>query len=718
MIHQTEPSLRRRSTRFFLPTLFTLPTALFLPTLFCAQAWATGSAIEMLPPTWVLNWPTLMIAVTVALIGFGVYRSKRSQLHRQQGIQQAILDAATDGIITATSEGIIIQVNHATSQLFGYPESELIGSPITRLMPAPVAQQHHQMMQNYPRPELKKQEISSIIGQERIVMAKRKDGSEFQVEIAISRFKMDREILFTGIIRDVTEGAMRQKLLLKQEQLLAAVLDATDQFVLIFDADCTLSMINDSALQSLGKSREEVLGKSITDIRSPQLPPLRKNRMLETLRLQQTLLDQEYIGGRWYELHYCPMHDSDRHVAIFAKDISTHKALEESLNHSKEQAIYANQAKSRFLSKLSHEFRTPLNSILGFTQVLLDDQACALNDAQTEAMELIHSSGKHLLNLVNDFLDIAKIEAGVLDIPVQETALLPIISDCYQTAKPIADKAGILMLLESAPSFPNALTNGMRLKQILLNILSNAIKYNRPQGSVTLRIAVQCDTVSFRVIDTGYGIAKDKQNALFNTFNRLGAEGSEVDGAGIGLALSKELAHAIHAHIGFSSTEGKGSEFWLDVPIAARSENVAPDTPYETQNPLTPSRPQRSGDPAKRILYVEDNPTNIKLIEAILEQYENHHLVSAISMEEGRKLALSYDFDLILMDLDLPDGSGVNLAKELRRSIDKATPAIVALTANVLPEQEHDRLFDAYLTKPIDVASFLKTIRQHLAVSA
>lgn len=685
---------------------------------------ACASVLAPLEAFALLNWPTAIGTLIFALAGYAFCRSKTSKLHRMEGIQQAILDAATDSIITASSQGKIIQVNRATEKLFGYTESELIGQDLTLLMPKQVAQQHQKMMQRYDSPT-----VNSVIGQERVVMARRKDGSEFQVEISISRFRMNNSrmgstVMFTGIIRDVTEGVRSQRLLLEQEKMLSAVLNATEQFVLIFDRDCNLAMINDSAIKTLGKTRKEVLGKSILDIRSPQLPPLRKNRLMEALRLQQPQPDVEYICDHWYEVQYCPMQDTARHIAVFARDISRHKALEESLNQSREQAIAANQAKSHFLSKLSHEFRTPLNSILGFTQVLINDEISTLNASQKESLDLIHSSGQHLLSLVNDFLDIAKIEAGVLEIPVTETALDAVIHECYQTAKPLADKAGIQLELEPVPALPNALTNALRLKQILLNILSNAIKYNRPHGTVILRTLPLGDTIAFRIIDNGYGIPEAKQKALFNTFSRLGAEHSDVEGTGIGLALCKELAHAIQARIGFSSVEGKGSEFWVEVPVAVRQTHL-PGTPNDdatgTRNATPDSMPHSTK--ARSILYVEDNASNIKLVETILRQYEQHKLITAMSKEEGLRLAQNYNFDLILLDQDLPDGSGVDLARTLRREQRGKLPPIIALTANVLDqradhfENNHNDPFDDYLTKPIDVADFLKTIRAHLAAT-
>jgi signal transduction histidine kinase/ActR/RegA family two-component response regulator len=386
-----------------------------------------------------------------------------------------------------------------------------------------------------------------------------------------------------------------------------------------------------------------------------------------------------------------------------------------------EEARNANQAKSAFLSSMSHELRTPLNAILGFAQILADDRLPTTPEQKKEFSGHILKSGRHLLTLINEILDLAKVEAGALTLSMEAVGLAEVLLECRTMIEPLAAARGIRVHFpEGAPEHAAALVQAdrTRLKQVLLNLLSNAVKYNREGGAVTLEChACGPGRLRLSVSDTGMGLRPDQVAALFQPFNRLGQENSAQEGTGIGLVFTKRLVELMKGEIGVASTPGVGSTFWIELSVAAPLLPApAPASRDGSQAALLPS----AAGP-RAILYIEDNPANLRLVQEIVRFRPDLSLLSAPDGHAGLALAHTHQPAIVLMDLNLPGMNGFEVLAQLRRDPVTAHIPAIALTANAMPRDIERGLsagFARYLTKPIDIEQFNEAIDGVLAQRA
>lgn len=380
-----------------------------------------------------------------------------------------------------------------------------------------------------------------------------------------------------------------------------------------------------------------------------------------------------------------------------------------------EEARSANQAKSAFLSSMSHELRTPLNAILGFAQILTSDTLPSTLEQKKEFANHILKSGRHLLTLINEILDLAKVESGTVTLSMEPVALADTLLETRTMVEPIAAGRGVRVLY---PEVPGAvvLADRTRLKQVLLNLLSNAVKYNRDAGAVVL----SCEQVGpsrlrLSVQDTGVGLDADQVASLFQPFNRLGQEGGQQEGTGIGLVVTKRLVELMGGEIGVSSSPGVGSVFWIELATTAP---LAPHAPEGDAEPPGPAEPAPGGGEPHLLLYVEDNPANLRLVEEIVRFRADLRLLSAPDGHLGLSLARAHQPEVVLMDLNLPGMSGIEVLRQLRADPLTAAIPVVALTANAMQrdiERGQAAGFDRYLTKPIDIDKFTEAINSTLA---
>jgi PAS domain S-box-containing protein len=376
------------------------------------------------------------------------------------------------------------------------------------------------------------------------------------------------------------------------------------------------------------------------------------------------------------------------------------------------EADRANRAKSEFLSRMSHELRTPLNGIIGFAQLLELD---ALSDEQRESVDHILKGGRHLLSLINEVLDIARIESEKLSISLEPVLTAEVVQSAVDLVRPQAAARRVSLLMAGAEMDSRyVLADRQRLQQVLLNILSNAVKYNRDGGTITVSCDERADRVRLTVRDSGYGIAPAMLERLFTPFDRLGAEQTGIEGTGLGLALSKRLVDAMGGALLVESQVGEGTTFGVELP---RAENLA--------DPITTADERRNDDAATpktrgSVLYIEDNVANLRLLERILARRPGLTLLSAMQGRRGLELARDHRPGAIILDLHLPDLPGSEVLKHLREDPQTREIPVVILSADATPGQTARLLAQgahAYLTKPVDVAQLLALIDELLGGS-
>ncbi|HEU4628593.1 MAG TPA: MHYT domain-containing protein [Gemmatimonadaceae bacterium] len=424
-------------------------------------------------------------------------------------------------------------------------------------------------------------------------------------------------------------------------------------------------------------------------------------------------------GVRWLEVHAGVTRDAAGTLLGTAgtlRDVTERRQAEEALRAARETAEAANRAKSEFLSRVSHELRTPLNAILGFGQLLEIEE---LSPENHESVQHILRGGRHLLDLINEVLDLTGIEAGRLRLSPESVSVSEVAREVLDLLRPLAAKREVTLRAHGAQGCAShVMADRQRLKQVLLNLLSNAIKYNVEGGSVVVTCTdVPVGRLRVTVQDTGPGIPADRMDRLFMPFERLGAEQTGVEGTGLGLALSRRLAEAMGGSLGAESTVGGGSTFWIELPLAEsqveRWERLQGEIPAPAE--------ARPADRTVKILYVEDNLANLALVQRILARRPELELIPAMQGELAVELARLHQPDLVLLDLHLPDISGEEVLRRLRQGPDTRALPVIVVSADATSEQPGRLLASGaqgYLTKPLDVRRFVSVVDEMLATGA
>jgi len=388
--------------------------------------------------------------------------------------------------------------------------------------------------------------------------------------------------------------------------------------------------------------------------------------------------------------------------ALTERELEAQAALRDAM----QQAERANLAKSEFLSRMSHELRTPLNVVLGFGQIL--QMRGALGPKDREAVDSILKAARHLLELINEVLDLSRIESGRMAISPEPVELVDLVGEAVELIRPLAEERSVHLTTELGACRRYVRADRQRLKQVLLNLLSNAVKYNHDGGQVVVSCTKGAqERLRLEVADTGPGISAELMDRLFEPFERLGADARHVEGTGLGLALSRQLVQLMGGEIGAESVEGQGSTFWVELPTAEPPEN-GPDRHATSADEQQPARPGR-----RRVLLIEDNLANLKLIEALVADRPHIELLPAMTGRLGLELAREHRPDLILLDQHLPDLSGGEVLHRLKAHPETRAVPVVVVSADATPGQmSRMRELGAaeYLTKPLDIARFLEVL--------
>jgi signal transduction histidine kinase/ActR/RegA family two-component response regulator len=399
-------------------------------------------------------------------------------------------------------------------------------------------------------------------------------------------------------------------------------------------------------------------------------------------------------------------------VLGISRDITERKLAEKEIVKARDEAESANRAKSEFLSRMSHELRTPMNSILGFAQLLKMGE---ISPVQMKGVNHIIASGKHLLNLINEVLDISRIESGRIELTPEPVQLSNLILEMLDVVNPIAAKRNLKTELEySSANLLFVMADKHRLKQVLLNLINNAVKYNHEGGSIIINTELQhpgnqgSSMIRISVSDTGQGINQADIQRIFIPFDRIGSENGEIEGTGLGLAVVKQLMTAMGGEVGVNSEPDQGSTFWIELP-QAKAHHAGDNSTEETAIADTEANTKTG-----TILYVEDNLPNADLVEEIINSYRPS--IGLTICKYGKQavgIAANSNPDLILLDLNLPDLSGSEVLELLRADEKTRAIPVVVVTADAMPQQTARLLkagAKAYLSKPLDVLMFLKTV--------
>lgn len=513
----------------------------------------------------------------------------RHELKESEEHLSILFSNIIDGLITIDSKGIITEANPSALSIFCYSEKELLGQNINILMNESLAVDHDRGLQTYISDQ-----PSRIIGITRELSAKRKDGTEFPIELSVCEIeqKGEGQKYFTGTVRDITE----------RKETEAALIDA--------------------------------------------------------------------------------------------------RKLAEEANH----------AKSEFLSRMSHELRTPMNAILGFAQLMESDPDKILSESQKESTKHILKAGWHLLELINRVLDLARIEADEFEMSIETFNVSDVVNESVDLIMPLAEEKKVQLINEIKTHRSVYIrADKIRMKQVMINLISNAVKYNFEGGEVRLFYDVDEGRLRINVMDTGKGINKEQETLLFKPFERLGAE-NKIEGTGIGLVITRQLVELMDGEIGYECRPGAGCLFWVEFNAAERVRVISSIDDPSTQS-TEPGR--RIADKVRTMLYIEDDPASIKVIETFIGQHTDLELMTAPTAEFGLGIARVHHPDIILMDINLPGMSGIEAVAKLQSYEETKNIPVIALSANAMRDdirKGDEAEFLMYLTKPINIQKFMEAI--------
>ena len=658
-------------------------------------------------------------------------------------LQAAIFNSASFSKIATDASGVIQIFNVGAERMLGFSASDVVNkiTPAEISDPTELVVRARALSAEFGQPIAPGFEalvFKASRGLEDIYELTyiKKDGTRLPAQVSVTALR-DRAGDIIGYLLVGTDNTERRAVederkrldqsLRDQQFYTRSLIESNVDALLTTNPQGIISDVNKQTELLTGCTRDELIGAPFKDFfADPDLAEATIKKVLEVRKVTDHELTALSRDGTEAVLSYnlTTYYDRNRNLqGVFAtaRDVTERRRMDQILKvrnlellAARVAADKANQAKSDFLASMSHELRSPLNAILGFAQ-LMESESPAPTPAQHESIAQILQAGWHLLKLINEILDLAKIESGQFSLSPEAVSLGDVMAECQSIIEGQARADGITLNFPvfETPCFVRA--DRTRLKQVLLNLMTNAIKYNQPHGRVDVTFE-ESDSARVRVCiaDTGVGLSPHRLGQLCQPFNRLGQEGGRVEGTGIGLVVAKQLIELMNGVIGVESTVDVGSDFWFELAAASPPAFAS----HTDLVPLAMINTERSGERQRQFLYVEDNAANLKLVERLFARHQGWHLTGAATGRLGVELAHTLLPDVILMDINLPDLSGDDALVLLRRSLATRHIPVVAVTANAMPRGIERALkagFFQYVTKPINVGDFMKTLTDALA---
>ena len=653
-------------------------------------------------------------------------------------LQRAIFNSANFSSIATDAKGVIQIFNVGAERMLGYSAVEVVNQNT----PADISDP----LEVIARAKALSEELKTTItpGFDALVFKARrgiediyeltyirKDGSRFPAVVSVTALRDDQEAII-GYLLIGTDNTARKRIEEEQKELSRRLQDqhfytrnlieANIDALSTTDSSGIITDVNKQMEALTGNTREELIGNPFKDyFTDPEFAAAGIKRVLSEKKVSDYELTARATNGKEtvVSINAATFYDRDNKLqGLFygARDVTERNRLDQilreknvELESAKATAEKANLAKSEFLSSMSHELRTPLGAILGFAQ-LMESGTPSPTPAQQRSIGQILKAGWYLLELINEILDLALIESGKLSLSLEPVSLEDVMQECATMVEPQAQEHGIQVIF--TPIKPLFFVNAdrTRVKQLLLNLLSNAIKYNNTNGKVTVTCTqTPPDNVRISVRDTGAGLTPEQLKQLFQPFNRLGQKSDVEEGTGIGLVVCKRLVELMGGLIGVESTAGEGSVFWFEL----KQTNAQQTSPCNDELTTIDGEAVQAAGQEHTLLYVEDNPANLMLVEDLLARRPDIRLLSARDAKSGIEIACTSLPDVILMDINLPGVSGIDALKILSEIPETAHIPVVALSANAIPRDIEKGLqagFFRYLTKPIKVVEFMATL--------
>jgi PAS domain S-box-containing protein len=667
-------------------------------------------------------------------------KAAEEALLRAGALQNAIFNSANFSSIATDAQGVIQIFNVGAERMLGYVATDVVD----RITPADISDPQEVI----ERAAALSFELDTAIapGFDALVFKAsrgiediyeltyiRKDGSRFPAIVSVTALR-DAQDAIIGYLLIGTDNTARKRVeaeqavldqsLRDQQFYTRSLIESNIDALMTTDPRGIISDVNGQMEALTGCNRDELIGAPFKNyFTDPARAEAGIRRVLREGKVTNYELTARARDGQETVVSYnaSTFYDRDRNLrGVFAaaRDVTDRKQFERTLQvnnleleSAKAAAEKANLAKSEFLSSMSHELRTPLNGVLGFAQ-LMDSDIPPPTPEQQSSINQILKGGWYLLGLINEILDLAMIESGKVSMSPEPMSLSDVLHDCHALIGPQAHKRGITLVFPESGTPHYIHADLTRVKQVMINLLSNAIKYNRVGGTVTVACWLAAEgRLRVSVTDTGTGLAPGELAQLFQPFNRLGRESSVDEGTGIGLVVTKQLVELMNGRIGVESTVQVGTTFWVEFVASAAPQLVPGAHPAADEHPAPVAAAARSS--RRTLLYVEDNPANLALVERLIERRSELKLLTAVNGHVGIELARRFLPDVILMDINLPGLSGFGALKRLQEDVLTAHIPVMALSSNAIPRDIEKGMaagFFRYLTKPIDVREFMDAL--------